>query len=337
MENNSVLKEFESYLKETDVFSPDFKINDRTSRFLEKLRVKDRICLELAAKGFSYPEISKKTGLDTGRVEMVLKKSYLLFYGRDFPKGRYRLKAIRRSLEIGQDEVANVVGKTKDAYSKYERGAINFEGNDIEDRILSFLLSKVSKPEEISGSLSTDSKEEVWEVLVHPVSFNQPDMAKKILGLKDSELKYIFFYLLNSYGSNPLFFERYLHFFFKLFKTCPFPTNSKATLSNLKGSIGGSYKTVKLDLFIRRIISFSKKKNISLDKKFMATAKEYLKLSGLRDSYLETISFIRDILLKEKTIDQKTMIEVFFGIPVFNKKTLGVINDVVDKYYKKYS
>ena len=78
MENNSILKEFDQYLKETDVFSPDFKINDRASRFLERLKVKERICLELAAKGLSYPKISKKTGLDIGRVRVVLKKSYLL-------------------------------------------------------------------------------------------------------------------------------------------------------------------------------------------------------------------------------------------------------------------
>ena len=337
MGTNSILKEFGYYLKETDIFDPDFKINDKASRFLERLKVKERISLELAAKGCSYPEISKKTGLDTGRVEGVLKNLYLLFYGRDFPKGRYRLKAIRRSLEVGQDEVAKVIGKTKDAYSKYERGAINFEGNDIEDRIGSFLLSKVSKPEEISNSLSTTSKEEVWEVLVHPVSFNQPDIAKKILGLKDSKLKHIFFYLLNNYGLNPLFFERYFSLFLKLHKTTPFPVNSKTTLLNLKDGTGGSYKAVKLDLFVRKIISFSKKKNILLDKKFVAIAKEYLKLSGLRESYLETISFVKDILLKEKTIDKKTIMEVFFGIPVFNKKILGVINDVVDKYFKKYS
>jgi len=337
MENNSILKEFEHYLKETDIFNPDFKIGDKASRFLERLKVKERIFLELAAKGFNYPEISKKTGLDTGRVEIVLKNLYLLFYGRDFPKGRYRLKAIRRSLGIGQDEVVKVIGKTKDAYSKYERGAINFEDSDIEGKIVSFLLSKVSKPEEISNSLSTTSREEVWEVLIHPVSFNQPDIVKKILELKDSKLKHIFFYLLNSYGSNPLFFERYFHLFLKLFKTSPFPVNSKATLSNLKDGIGGSYKTAKLGLFVRKIISFSKGNNILLDKKFVAAAKEYLKLSGLRDSYLETISFVKDILLKKETMDQRIVMEVFFGIPVFNKKILGVINDVVDKYFKKYS
>ena len=336
MADNSVLKELGSYLKETDVFNPDFKINDKTYGYLDKLKVKERACLELASKGFNYQEISKKTGLDIGRVEIVIKNLYLLFYGRDFPRGRYRLKVIRRSLEIGQDEVAGVIEKTKDAYSKYERRTITFKDDNIEDRILSYLLSKVSKPEEISGSLSTGYKEEAWGVLVNPVSFNQPDLAKKILELKDSKLKDIFFYLLNSFGSNPLFFERYFHLFFKLYKTCPFPVDGKTTL-NLKDSMGKNYKTVKLDLFVRKIISFSKKKNISLDKKFMATAKEYLKLSGLRDSYLETISFIKDILLKEKTIGQKTMMEVFFGIPVFNKKTLGVVNDAVNKYYKKYS
>ena len=57
MGNNSILKEFEYYLKETDIFNPDFKIDDKASRFLERLRVKERIALELAAKGFNYPEI----------------------------------------------------------------------------------------------------------------------------------------------------------------------------------------------------------------------------------------------------------------------------------------
>jgi hypothetical protein len=300
--------------------------------FFNGIKLKNKLIFELGGEGLSYVEISNRLGCNLKYVQENINSAYRYFLNPYSTSELYRLKVIRRSFKIMQDEIAKGLKKTLDAYSKFERGDINLEGKNAEDMIVEVVLKNVSESDIFIKIKNGEINKGNWELY-----FNQASLLEhlgavgKIMTAKNDILRAMLFGVLKSYLISNLFLGRYLNSLISVSNASIFEDLDNLNISRIKKEVGKDTSEIGL-ISIANIISTSEKIRLNAD--FIKKSEEYLKFHYLRKYYFDTINYIVGIFKDGRDENTEVFKLLLFEPDAVSAQEIKKLNDLIDCYYK---
>lgn len=332
----NILNNFKNFIfQEGDSDSIKFYI-DKAELFFNELRVKERLIYELAYGGLGYSEIAKKLGYSFKDIQNKIYGAYRLFIRPDYPSDLYRLKVIRRSLGIKQEEIATKLKKSKDSYSKYERSEINFDEEGTEEKIIEIILNYIYKSNIFAKIKNGGISKEVWEMY-----FNQAGMPEyvgfidRIIYSERHVFKTMLFKVLEDNNTNDILIGKYMGLLIRVSNIDVFEEFIGLTISKIKSELEKETKEhPDLGMLISFALNYQGFKGIKLNEKFKKAATDYLRINWLRKFYGKTITFIADVYKNDSLENLEFYKYLLFGLDELSINEIKNINNLIDSYYE---
>jgi transcriptional regulator with XRE-family HTH domain len=302
--------------------------------FFNSLRLKDKLIFELAADGLSYEEISNRLGYSPKDVQDKIYEAYQSFLKPGNSKGFYRLKVIRNSFKIMQGQMGDALGKTLDAYSKYERGEINLEGENAEERILSIVLENARKSDVYMKIKNNEISSDTWQLYFSQAALTvHLNIIDKIMKSKNNTLKAILFGVLENFLAHNLFMGKYMNALIKVSHIDIFESAEGLNISKIQKEITkGADKAVSVNEMIGIANAVSVYEEVKLNGSFIKISEEFLKVYWLREFYIATINYIAGIFKGNKQDSAEVYRLLLFEPDMPGAGEIKNINNLMDSY-----
>lgn len=302
-------------------------------KVMDSLTIKERGIIKLAAEGFNYNEIAKKRNMKFIDVEKVIRKACSLFCGREIPKERSRLKVIRISLGVSQDEVAAKLKPKKDAYSKFERGIINLDDEESCDKIMDYLISCIKEPHDFNMIQGKEDEMEVWErVIPTPLAIDMEQIIKIMPEVENSKIKYLFYHICKYYKEKSGFESRYGQLLNAVTGIDIVYNLKGMNIRKIREYFKNNGKDLNYGFLIDEIGGFAKSEKIYLNENFYKTRKDFLSIRKINEDFIEMLDFMYSILVNGSYKENDIMNEIFWGTSKINQEDIKKVNTAIDNF-----
>ena len=303
--------------------------------FIENLTLKQKAAFEVASYGEEISSTSVHLGIGLKDLQYLFLKASKLILSDSGP-GLYRLRIIRKALRIGQEEIAQALGKTKDAHSKFERAEISFEGKDSEQKIADFIIKRLHASEKFQTVKDNATDIGFWDVVLNQASLHGEDrknLMSKLLETGNLELKSLLYAVVSDQKYNQIILPKYIRMLFRINNTAVFKGNKSLNLKYIKEMLEGKGHTIGDEEIISNIIRFAKEKGLGLNQEFMNLSDSYIKVSKLTDQYRSTKNYLISMLTENNVKKSSAFNDLLFGLQEVNKDKITVLNKVIDNYF----
>ena len=299
-------------------------------QFIEKLPLINAKILKFFAEGYSLGEISEKLKLSYEYVKEKYEHASFIFSLEISSGEKNRLRGIRNALGITQEEIAEVLRLTKDAYSKFERGHFELT-DDNKKKVIEYIINNIRPPLDLVDAIDNSEILFQWHRVLSlffaPDTFGYDLIAKN----KGSNINYMLYFLLEYYG---LLHKRQRRFLNSIIYIDIFDSFNGLNMGIIKDYLNDNGKKFTY-LEIIKNLELVKAGGLKFCKDFNNVRKEFLKIEKKKEDAVELLGFFYSVYKSSAYKDKYFLEELFFGYPKIDKDKAKAIAEKINTFMKE--